>query len=80
MTARGGVPTPTELLDMWPRGVPTYLLGIAERRHRNLPSMANERNPAVWHLRFAHQTRARVGTLRPNLVFVITFRKIMPRT
>jgi hypothetical protein len=34
----------------------------------------------VWHLRSAHQTRARVTTLWPNLVFVITFRKIVPRT
>jgi hypothetical protein len=35
---------------------------------------------AVWHLRSAHQTRARVDTNWPNLVFVITFRKIVPRT
>jgi hypothetical protein len=45
MTARGGGPTPTELRNMGPRGVPTYPLGIAERWHRNLPSLAKERNP-----------------------------------
>ena len=45
MTARGGGPTPTELRNMGPRGVPTYPLGIAERWHRNLPSRAKERNP-----------------------------------
>ena len=45
MTARGGVPTPPELRNMGPRGGPTYPLGIAERRHRNLPSLAEEHNP-----------------------------------
>ena len=45
MTARGGGSTPTELRNMGPRGVPTYPLGIAERWHRNLPSLAKERNP-----------------------------------
>mgnify|MGYP006932390248 CR=1 FL=1 len=36
MTARGGVPTPTELRNMSHGGyLPTYPLGIAERRHRN---------------------------------------------
>ena len=33
---------------------------------------------AVWHLRSAHQTRACVDTVRPNLGFVITFKKKMP--
>ena len=47
MTARGGVPTPLELRDMGPRGGPTYPLGIAERGHHNLPSIAKERNPAA---------------------------------
>ena len=46
MTARGGGPTPTELRNTGPRGVPTYPLGIAERWHRNLQSLAKERNPA----------------------------------
>ena len=45
MTARGGGPTPTELRNMGPWGVPTYPLGIAERWHRNLHSLAKERNP-----------------------------------
>jgi hypothetical protein len=45
MTARGGGPTPTELRNMGPGGVPTYPLGIAERWHHNLPSLAKERNP-----------------------------------
>ena len=45
MSARGGGPTPTEFRNMGPRGVPTYPLGIAERWHRNLPSLAKERNP-----------------------------------
>jgi hypothetical protein len=35
---------------------------------------------AGWHLRSAHQTCARVDTNWSNLVFVITFRKIVPRT
>jgi hypothetical protein len=56
MTARGWVPTPPELRNMGPRGGPTYPLEIAERRHRNLPSLAKERNPealatyilAIW--------------------------------
>jgi hypothetical protein len=30
---------------MGPRGVPTYPLGIAERWHRNLPSLAKKQNP-----------------------------------
>ena len=47
MTARGGVPTPPELRNMGPRGGPTYPLGIAERRHRNQPSLVKERNPVV---------------------------------
>jgi hypothetical protein len=33
MTARGGRPTPTELRNTGPRGVPTYPLRIAERWH-----------------------------------------------
>jgi hypothetical protein len=45
MTARGGVPTPPDLWNMGPREGPTYPLGIAERRHRNLPSLVKERNP-----------------------------------
>jgi hypothetical protein len=32
---------------MGPRGVPTYPLGFAERWHRNLPSLAKERNPGI---------------------------------
>jgi hypothetical protein len=44
MTVRGGGPTPTELRNMWPRGVPTYPLGIAGRWHRNLSSRTKERN------------------------------------
>ena len=59
MTARGGGPTPTELRNMGPRGVPTYPLGIAERRHRNLPSTAKERNPWPAQLDFT------VGGLKP---------------
>ena len=48
MTARGGGPTPAELWNMGPRGVPTYpRVGIAERWHRNLPSLARERNPGL---------------------------------
>jgi hypothetical protein len=44
---RGGVrPSPPELGNMVPRGGPTLPLGIAERRHRNPPSLAKERNPA----------------------------------
>jgi hypothetical protein len=35
---------------------------------------------AVWHLRSAHQTRARVDPVRPNLVFVITFWENVPMT
>ena len=46
MTARGEGPAPPELRNTGPRGVPTYPLGIAERRHRNLPSVAKEHNPA----------------------------------
>jgi hypothetical protein len=43
----GGVrPTPPELRNMVPRGGPTHPPGIAERWHRNLPSLAKERNPA----------------------------------
>jgi hypothetical protein len=53
MTARGGGPTPTELRNMGPRGVPNYPLGIAERRHRSLPSLAKERNPDVSHYQIA---------------------------
>ena len=46
MSARGGVPTPTELRNMSRGGyLPTYPLGIVERRHRNIPSLAKERNP-----------------------------------
>jgi hypothetical protein len=46
MTARGGGPTSTELRNiMGPRGVPTCPLGIAERWHRNLPSLAKEHTP-----------------------------------
>jgi hypothetical protein len=50
MTARGGgaYPYATELRNMGPRGAPTYPLGIAERWHRNLPSLKKERNPATW--------------------------------
>jgi hypothetical protein len=44
MTARGGGPIPTELQNMGPRGVPTYLLKIAERWHRNLLYLAKECN------------------------------------
>jgi hypothetical protein len=35
---------------MGPRGVPTYPIGIAERWHRNRPSLAKERNPAYYFL------------------------------
>jgi hypothetical protein len=43
---RGGVrPSPPELGNMVPRWGPTLPLGIAERWHRNLPSLAKERNP-----------------------------------
>ena len=38
-------PTHAELRNTGPRGVPTYPLGIAERWHRNLPSLEKERNP-----------------------------------
>ena len=50
MTARGGGPTPKELRNMGPRGAPTYLLGIAKRWHRNLPSLAKEQNPEYQQL------------------------------
>jgi hypothetical protein len=40
--AEGYLPTPSELWNMMPQGVPTYPLGIAERWHRNLPSLAKE--------------------------------------
>jgi hypothetical protein len=52
-------------------------------------SKSYDENRFVWQrmaseiLRFAHQiVRARfsAGALRPNLVFVITFRKVVPRT
>jgi hypothetical protein len=59
MTARGGLPTPPELRNTGPRGVPstTYPLGIAERRHPNLPSLAKEHNPVhgtPWRAKVAH--------------------------
>jgi hypothetical protein len=44
---RGWVrPSPPELGNMVPRRGPTLPLGIAERRHRNPPSLAKERNPS----------------------------------
>jgi hypothetical protein len=62
MTARGGGPTPSELRNMGPRGVPTYPLGIAERWHRNLQSLAKERNPAFRGLpRFNFGVGRRIG-------------------
>ena len=56
MTVRGGGPTPTELRNMWPRGLPTYPLGIAKRWHRNLPSQANERNHGKLFLVYSAST------------------------
>ena len=58
---RGGVrPSPPELGNMVPRGGPALPLGIAERWHRNLPSLAKERNPAERRAQatWAEQRRA----------------------
>ena len=47
MMPRGVRPTPPELRNMVPRGGPTHPPGIAERWHRNLLSLAKERNPGL---------------------------------
>jgi hypothetical protein len=53
---RGGVRlSPPELGNMVPRGGPTLPRGLAERWHRNLLSLAKERNPATGHLRLVHR-------------------------
>jgi hypothetical protein len=77
MPRGGGVrPSPPELGNMVPRGGPTHPLGIAERWHRNLLSLAKERNPGarrrgvirhlVYHARCRSRTTEGVSAVKSS--------------
>jgi hypothetical protein len=50
MVPQGGPTYPPRIREHGALGSPTYSLGIAERWHRNLPSLAKKRNHVGLHV------------------------------